>query len=262
MSAEKPLLVERHSEGVVVLTLSVPDRRNAMTTELTAAWRDTIAGLRGDDEVRCVIVTGSGSAFCAGGDLDWLGDARDEPVDFFRARMSAFYRDWLSIRKLEVPTVAALNGAAVGAGLSLALACDLRYATPTAAMSVPFTALGLHPGMATTWLLPEVTSVAVARDLLLTGRVVRGPEALALGLVSGLAEDVLGRALSVGSAIAGKAPLATRLTKAALARGGHRSIADALEWEALAQPVTMATEDLHEGLAAQRQRRRPDFTGR
>jgi len=128
-------------------------------------------------------------------------------------------------------------------------------------MSVPFTALGLHPGMATTWLLPEVTSIAAARDLLLTGRSVRGPEAVSLGLVSALADDVAGHALSVARTIAACAPLATRLTKAALARGGHRSIEDALEWEALAQPITMATADMHEGLAARQERRRPAFTG-
>jgi enoyl-CoA hydratase len=261
MSDVSPLQVERTGDGVVLLTLSVPDRRNAMTTALTDAWSRAMTGLRTDRGLRCVVVTGAGSAFCAGGDLAWLGDSRNAPVDFFRSRMTAFYRDWLTIRDLEVPTIAAINGPAIGAGLAVALACDLRYATPEARMSAPFTALGLHPGMAMTWLLPEVTSLAVARDLLLTGRSVRGPEAVSLGLVSALADNVVDHALSAARTIAACAPLATRLTKTALARGGHRSIEDALEWEALAQPVTMATADLHEGLAAQQERRRPVFTG-
>lgn len=261
MSAGEPLRVERTDDGVVMLTLSLPDRRNAMTAALTGAWRRTMAELRIDRDLRCVVVTGAGSAFCAGGDLAWLGDSRNAPIDFFRSRMTAFYRDWLAIRDLEVPTIAAINGAAVGAGLAVALACDLRYATPEAQMSVPFTALGLHPGMAATWLLPEVTTIAAARDLLLTGRSVRGPEAVSLGLVSALADDVGAYALDVARTIAACAPLATRLTKTALARGGHRSIEDALAWEALAQPITMATADLHEGLAAQTERRRPVFTG-
>src|SRR5918993_3799516 len=96
--------------------------------------------------------------------------------------MLPFYRTWLAVRDLEVPTIAAVNGPAVGAGLALALACDLRYAVPTARLSAPFTALGIHPGMATTWLLPEVVGLAAARDLLPTGRAVTGADAGAFGL--------------------------------------------------------------------------------
>ena len=88
--------------------------------------------------------------------------------------MLAFYRSWLSIRDLEVPTIAAVNGAAIGAGFAVALACDIRYAAADAKLGVPFTSLGLHPGMATTWSLPNVAGHAVARDLLLTGRIVTG----------------------------------------------------------------------------------------
>lgn len=252
----------RRPEGVVVITLSRPAARNAMTPELTRAWRDAMAELRSDASVRCVVVTGAGPAFCAGGDLDWLGDARTEGIDSLRTRMARFYRDWLSIRDLEVPTIAAINGAAVGAGLALALACDLRYATPAAPLSVPFTSLGLHPGMATARLLSEVTSVAVVRDLLLTGRAVHGAEAVALGLVNGIADGVLDRAVSVASTIARHAPIATRLTKATLARGMPPSIEEALDWEAFAQSATMTTEDLHEGVRARRERRTPRFSGR
>lgn len=258
-----PLRVERSVGGVVVLTLDLPERRNAMTQELTGAWGSAIAELQADQGVRAVLVTGAGSAFCAGGDLGWLGVGSGATVDELRSRMLPFYRTWLAIRELDVPTIAAINGPAVGAGLALALACDLRYAAPEATMSVPFTALGIHAGMATTWLLPEVAGLAVARELLLTGRVVTGEEALDLGLVNRVfpAEGLLPAALAVAESIAAKAPVATRLTTIAL-REGHRSMADALRWEALAQPVTMATEDLAEGLAAQRERRPPHFTGR
>ena len=104
-------------------------------------------------------------------------------MDALRSRMLPFYRTWLAIRDLEVPTIAAVNGAAIGAGLAVALACDLRYAAEDAKLGVPFTALGMHPGMATTYLLPEVAGLAVARELLLTGRIVTGAEAAASGLV-------------------------------------------------------------------------------
>jgi len=258
-----PLRVERPADGVVVLTLDLPERRNAMTEALTSAWGAAVETLRGDTAVRAVLVTGAGSAFCAGGDLGWLGVGAGHSVDELRSRMLPFYRTWLSLRELEVPTIAAINGPAVGAGLALALACDLRYATPGATMSVPFSALGIHAGMATTWLLPEVAGLPVAREMLLTGRVVTGEEAVGLGLVNRVfpASELLAGSLEVARSIAAKAPVATRLTTVAL-RGGHASMADALQWEALAQPVTMATDDLAEGLTAQRERRPPRFTGR
>jgi enoyl-CoA hydratase len=258
-----PLLVERRDDGVVLLMLSLPERRNAMTAELTTAWQAAIAELADDRDVRCVVVTGEGSAFCAGGDVGWIGAEPDASVDALRSRMMPFYRTWLSIRDLEVPTVAAVNGPAIGAGLCLALACDLRYATPTAKLAAPFTALGMHAGMATTWLLPEVVGVAAARELLLTGRVVDGEEAAALGLVNRVlpADGFLDGVLGIASDIAAKAPIATRLTKVALAGGGHASYDAALQWEGLAQPVTLATRDLQEGLVAQRERRAPRFTG-
>jgi enoyl-CoA hydratase len=177
--------------------------------------------------------------------------------------MAVFYRSWLAIADLEVPTIAAVNGPAVGAGLALALACDLRFVAVEARLAVPFTRLGLHPGMATTWSLPQIAGPAVARDLLLTGRVIDGEEAVRLGLASRavVAERVLHVALEAAAGIAQAAPVATRLTKAALSGSGHANPEAALEWEALAQAVTLSTADMREGVAAQRERRRPRFTG-
>jgi enoyl-CoA hydratase len=249
------LRTDQVGDGVVLLTLDVPERRNAMTAELTAAWAEAL---------RVVVVTGAGSSFCAGGDLSWLAGGEELGVDELRARMLPFYRTWLAVRELEVPTIAALNGPAVGAGLALALACDLRYAVPAAKLSAPFTALGIHPGMATTWLLPQVAGLAVAQDLLLTGRTVTGAEAVTLGLVNATfeAEGFLDRVLDVARTVASRAPVATRLTKVALASGGHATFDAAVAWEALAQPVTMATEDAREGVRAQRERRPARFSGR
>jgi enoyl-CoA hydratase len=261
---EGPLRVERRDDGVVVLTLALPERRNAMTADLTAAWGKTIAGLRGDRSVRCVVVTGEGSAFCAGGDLSWIAESPDLSVDSIRDRMMPFYRTWLSIRELEAPSIAAVNGHAIGAGLCLALACDLRYAARGVKFSAPFTHLGMHPGMAATWLLPEAVGLGVARELLLTGRSVDADEALRLGLVNGVSEpeSLVEDALATAARIAAAAPIATRLTKAGLRAGAHRSLEDALQYEALAQPVTFATDDLREGLSASRERRTANFTGR
>jgi enoyl-CoA hydratase/carnithine racemase len=262
--SDSPLRVERRDDGVAVLTLALPDRRNTMTAEMTAAWTREVAALRADPSVRCVVVTGEGSAFCAGGDVGWIGAEPDKSVDELRDRMVPFYRAWLSIRDLDVPTLAAVNGPAIGAGLCLAMACDLRYATEDARMAVPFTTLGMHPGMAATWLLPEIVGLAAARDLFFTGRAVRGQEAVAMGLVSRVlpAEGFLDAVLETAATIAATAPIATKLTKKALADGGHATFEAALEWESLAQPVTLGTEDLQEGLRARAERRPARFSGR
>ena len=256
------LRLERPADGVALLVLDNPDQRNAMSEEMTESWVRAVDHLAGDDTVRAVVVTGAGTAFTSGGDTAWIAGEPDASVDRLRTRMSAFYRSWLSIRRLEVPTIAAVNGPAIGAGLCLALACDLVYAAPSARLGAPFVRLGLHPGMAATWLLPQVVGVAAARDLLLTGRVVDAEEALRLGLVSRVVDgDFLAGVLETAGQVAATAPIASRLTKAALAGGGHDSIEDCLRWGALAQPVTMATADLQEGIRAARERRAPSFRG-
>jgi enoyl-CoA hydratase len=257
------LLVDRPAEGVVLLTLDLPDRRNAMTDELTAGWVEAVAALRGDRSVRCVVVTGSGRAFCSGGDLGWLASG-GASVDELREKMLPFYRAWLGLRTLDVPSIAAVNGPAVGAGAALALSCDIRYAGTSASLSVPFAQLGMHAGMATTYTLTEVAGVAVARELLLTGRSVPAEEMLRLGLCSAVfeADALLPSVLERAGQVAAGAPVATRLHKEALRDGGPPSLERALAWESVAQPVTMATEDLQEGLRAKAEKRPARFTGR
>jgi len=261
---DEVLAIDRLDSGVVLLRLNLPDRRNAMTNELTQAWRAAIAELRNDRDLRVVVVTGEGKAFCAGGELSWLEESGTMTQDQLRTRMLDFYRAWLSIRSLDVPSIAALNGPAVGAGLAMALACDLRYATPEAGLSMPFTSLGIHPGMASTFLLPEVVGLPTAREMFLTGRVLRGADALAVGLVNQIfpAESLRDQVMGIAATIATRAPVATRLTRQALADGGQASFEAALNWEAIAQPLTMGTADLAEGITAARERRSPVFTGR
>ena len=257
------LRLDRPSPGVALLTLDNPDQRNAMSAAMTTAWAAAIEDLADDPELRVVVVTGAGSAFSSGGDTSWIAGEPDASVDLLRGRMLPFYRSWLSVRRLEVPTIAAVNGAAVGAGLCLALACDLRYAAERARMSVPFVRLGLHAGMGATYLLPDVVGPGRARELLLTGRTVEAEEAQRIGLVSRVLPDdgFLDGVLEVAAGIAATAPVASRLTKVGLA-ATHHDLESALQWEALAQPVTMATEDLQEGVAAARERRTPRFGGR
>ena len=231
---------------------------------MTASWVAAIDDLAVDRSVRAVIVTGDGSAFCSGGNTSWIAGEPDAEVDYLRTRMIGFYRAWLSIRKLEVPTIAAVNGPAIGAGLCLALACDLRYAATSAKLGAPFVKLGMHPGMAATYLLPNVVGEAHARDLLLTGCVVDAEESVRLGLVLRVLPDesFLDDVLEIAAGVAANAPIPTRYTTLALRDGGHADFESAVQWEALAQPITLATADLHEGIAASKARRRPVFRGR
>jgi len=267
MSALNPALVdlrlERPSPGVARLVLDNPAQRNAMSDEMTRSWGQAIDALAADRELRVVVVTGEGSAFCSGGNPAWIAGEPDAEVDYLRTRMMAFYQAWLAIRRLEVPTIAALNGPAVGAGLCVALACDLRYAAEGAKLSVPFVKLGMNPGMAATYLLPNVVGPVHARDLLLTGRAVDAEEALRIGLVSGVfaAEDFADEVQKIADGIASTAPIASRYTKVALRDGGHENFDSALQWEALAQPITLATADLQEGVRAAREKRKADFRG-
>ena len=258
------LRLDRTDDGVAVLTLDNPDQRNAMSEEMTSSWVAAIDELDADRSVRVVVVTGEGSAFCSGGNTAWIASEPEATVDELRERMLPFYRAWLSIRRLEVPTIAAVNGAAIGAGLCLALACDIRYAAAGARLGVPFVQLGMHAGMGGTYLLPEAVGPAHARDLLLTGRIVDAEEALRLGLVSRVIEPDAFRTevLVTAGGVAGTAPIASRLTKLALADGGHADLETCLQWEALAQPLTLATTDLQEGIRAAREKRRPAFEGR
>lgn len=251
------------SPGVALVTLNLPELRNAMTSELTEAWTVVIDKVAGDRSLRAMVVTGTGSAFCSGADLSWLdqGNLSDNTPDRLRDKMEPFYQAWLAPQQLQVPVVAAVNGPAVGAGLCLALACDLRCAAPSATFSAPFTQLGTHGGMGVSWLLPEAVGMPRAREMLYTGRVLTAAEALDWGLVSDIADDVVGRALELADSVAQAAPIATRLTKAGLSQGSRGWFELALQWEALAQPVTLATNDIHKGVQAKRERRPPVFDG-
>ena len=259
------LAVHRDSAtGVVELVLTNPAQRNAMSAAMTEAWDRLMPALAADRDVRAVLVRGADGGFCSGGDTGGSRSHPDAAGADLRERMLPFYRTWLAIRSIPVPTIAALEGSAIGAGACLALACDLRYATTAARFAVPFTHLGMHAGMAATWLLPDVVGMAVARDLLLTGRTVEGDELREIGLASQVfpVEGFVASVRERAQRVAAGAPVATRLTVAALRDGGPTSFEASVQWEALAQPITLATDDLAEGLTAARERRPARFTGR
>jgi enoyl-CoA hydratase len=181
-----------------------------------------------------------------------------------RAFMRSFYSLFLAVRELPQPTVAAINGPAIGAGLAVALACDLRFAAREVRLGLNFTRLGIHPGMGSTWTLPRLVGPAHAADLLLTGRLVDGLEAERIGLVNRAlpGDELLPHALATAAEIAACAPLAVRATRRALRGALDASLDEQLDFEAEQQALCYETADLAEGLASVRERRAPRFSGR
>jgi enoyl-CoA hydratase len=256
--------LDRHSDGVAVLTLDDPDRRNAMTMAMGDALMARCEELRDDADLRVVVLTGAPPAFSAGGDLVMLEDlaarTRDEGFDA-TGTMLDFYRRFLALRELPVPVVAAINGHAIGAGLCVALAADLRLVAEDAKVGLNFARLGLHPGMGGSYFLPRLLGSQRAAQWLYTGRLVTGREAAEQGLAVSVhpTDEVLPAALQLAAEIAAASPVVVRQLRTTLADDGLDA---ALAREAAAQAINYGTDDLAEGLAAARERRTPDFPGR
>lgn len=263
------VLVERDGD-VATLTFNDPERRNAMSEAMGEAFSARVAELAGDESLRAVVLSGAGRAFSAGGDLGMIqakaDRARSAPGaarDAIRDEMRAFYALFLAVRDLPCPSVAAVGGAAIGAGLCVALACDARIASREAKLGLNFTALGLHPGMGATWTLPRLVGPAQAAELLFASRLISGEEAARIGLVNrALApEQVLPAARELAAEFAAAAPRANRGLKRALARSAGARLEEQLGFEASEQALCFESEDVQEGLAAARERRTPRFRG-
>ena len=233
-------------DGVAVLILNQPEKRNAMTPDLTHEYAVALDEVARRPEWRALVITGAGPAFCAGGDLAMLERMLRQGPDDNRREMGAFYRTWLAPLRLDLPSIAAINGHAIGAGAAFTLGCDLRLLAEGARIGFNFLNLGLHPGMGATHLLPQTVGVATAADLLLTGRLASADEALALGLVNEVLprEGLLDRALALAAEIAAKPPGALRMTRRALVRPKLEGLEAALDYEATAQAHSYASAEM------------------
>lgn len=262
---QEPAVLYSVEEGVALLELNRPANRNSMTPELFAALGEAIERVKGDSNVRCVVITGRGNCFCAGADLRSNIQVEDESRFALPHEKSfGMYTPFLAMLDIEVPVIGALNGHTVGGGLGLALVCDIRIANQDAKYGANFTRLGFHPGMATTHLLPRLVGFPKAAELLFTGKLIKGAEAHELGLVNHAVpgDEVLSMAMEMARQIAANAPIAVRLTKRFLYQGQKEEIRNAAYAEAFAQSATLQTEDAKEGMAALLEKRTPQFQGR
>jgi enoyl-CoA hydratase/carnithine racemase len=259
---EQAVLYEA-ADQVGLITLNRPDHRNAMTPELLDAFSEAIEQARADQHIRCLVITGTGKCFSAGADLR-SSMQRSDLGKPSREASFAMYEPFLKVLDIEVPVIAAMNGHTVGGGFGLALLADIRVANVDAKYGVNFARLGIHSGLGISYLLPRLVGAAYASELLFTGRLIRGSEALRVGLVTHAeeADEVLPTAMQLARAIAGSAPRAVQQMKASIRRGLRWQIREAALEEAALQAASLATEDAKEGVAAILEKREPEFVGK
>lgn len=260
------------TEGrVAILTFNRPEARNALTPAMYDGFDRVLPAIADDPDIGCLMVTGAGGAFCAGGDVKSMatrgtaGSARgpsvEASVDYLRRRQEAVS---LALHELPKPVVGAIPGPAAGAGLSIALACDVRIMADPAFLTTAFAKVGFSGDFGGSWFLSHLVGTAMARELYFTARRVTSEEALSLGLTNRVApaESFEADALAFAHELASGPPIAHRLMKENLNRALHHELKECLAAEAVAMTRTGQTEDHKEAAKAFIDKRKPEFKGR
>ncbi|MDQ3146763.1 MAG: enoyl-CoA hydratase-related protein [Actinomycetota bacterium] len=269
MSERREHLLTDRDGPVAILTLHRPDRLNAISGPMLAGLSAALVEADRDPEVRCIVLTGAGRAFCAGLDLrdQAAGPGLDQEDPDARSRRGELdLRDAppTVLHNLDTPTVCALNGGAAGYGMDLALGCDIRVAAESAKLAPAFVKRGVLPESGGTWLLPRLVGYAKAAEIAFTGETLLAKECLELGLVNSVVPDasLMNEALSLARRIAGNAPLAVRATKRMFRMAEREGFDDHVHHVYLQLLPLFASQDFREGMAAFLERRDPHFTGR
>ncbi|MEV5835408.1 enoyl-CoA hydratase-related protein [Nocardia sp. NPDC052112] len=265
MAEYTTLRVERPRPQIVVARLNRPERLNAITFRMFDEFAELQAEIEADPDTRVLVITGSGRGFCAGLDLDQAAMLPEMSAAQMLSGQESWARSVSGFQRMTTPVIAAVNGAAAGAGLSLALAADIRIASTTAKFNAAFVRIGLSGGdLGTSWALPRLLGLGRATEILLTGRFVDAAEALRIGLVTEVCEpdDLLDRALEVAEQIRGNSPVGMALTKQVIRTNVDASSLDAaLSVENRNQVLATRTADMREALVAFREKRLPRFVG-
>ena len=249
---------------VATITLNRPDKLNAFAGRMREELAEAVEDAAGDESVRVIVITGAGRAFCAGADLALTAElAREQNGAVFRQLLGAGRRVVTGIRRANKPVVASINGAAAGAGLSLALACDLRLASTEAKFSQAFVKVGLHPDWGSTFFLPRLVGAAQACELMFLGDVIDAARAEQLGLINrAVPPQELAEATGyLAERLAAAPPLVIARLKQAIYRGQEDSLDAALDYETEAQLACFKSADCAEGIRSFFDKRAPQFRG-
>ena len=262
---DAPLLTEK-AEHVAIFTLNRPQKLNALNGDLRDAMQDALADAEADDDVRAVVFTGAGRGFCSGADLTGFagGEASPPSQNDHLDDLGWVGRQALSLYHLNKPTIAAVNGVAAGAGMSLALACDLRVGSAQTRFKTVFIERNLSPDSGMSFFLPRIVGYSRAADLIYTSRTVDAEEAHRIGLLDRLVDhdDLLGAALEVAAQMASWPPLALRMSKRVLQHNMECDLDAAVRFELTSLSFgNRAVNDRKESIAAFRERRKPTYTG-
>jgi enoyl-CoA hydratase/carnithine racemase len=269
MSGSSDYVREEREGDVVLFTLNAPERRNAISTFADCdAIVDAVQRVDRDRSVRCVILTGAGTAFCSGGDLKAMRDKRGI-MEGSHADLRENYRRGVqrmanALYGCDAPTIAAVNGPAIGLGLDVATMCDIRIASEKASFAESFIKVGIVPGDGGAWLLPRVVGMSMALEMSFTGEALDAGAALAARLVSRVVPEgeLMTAARDLARRIAANPPDALRMTKRLLREGQHMRLSSLLELSAAYQALAHSTDDHKEAVNAMLEKRRPSFTGR
>jgi 2-(1,2-epoxy-1,2-dihydrophenyl)acetyl-CoA isomerase len=257
------MFIERSvRDNVATITLNRPDKLNAFTGTMR---EDLLAALRAcddDADVRVVVITGAGRAFCAGGDVEYMsGLQKSGDVASFRKLLDAGRDVILQIATMSRPVIAAVNGIAAGAGCNLALACDYRIAASGAKLSESFVRIGLHPDWGGTWLLPRLVGRSKALEILMTGRMVDAAEALAIGMVDRVTDDLTAEVDQFTRTLSAAPPIALSGIKRALLASETNDLRTQIDLESEHQLACFRSSDASEGMAAFFEKRAAAFRG-
>ena len=258
----KNILVEKEG-GIAKVILNRPEALNALDEETYDELWLAVEDVRVDQEIRAVVVTGAGRAFCAGLDLKYGERLSEAPPQKFRAIMRKI-QETFRLERLEKPVIAAVNGYALGNGCDLALACDFRIASENARFGMVYTQLGLVPDVGGAYRLTRLVGVSKAKELIFTGITINAKEAQRIGMVDKVvpAEGLDSAAFDLARKLAKGAPIAIGLSKMAINNSLDADLKTALEFDAYAQSICFQTEDVREGMIARAQKREPVFKGK
>jgi enoyl-CoA hydratase/carnithine racemase len=260
---EKHVLYEI-KDNIALITLNRPETKNAFSPEMIRLWREYLEKAKKDDSVRVIVVTGKGDTFCSGGDIKDMAEGKLRSWDMKRFLWDGVHRIVLTLEDLDKPVIAAINGAAMGAGLDMALMCDLRVVSEKAKLAESYIMMGLVPGDGGAYYLPRLVNIAKALELLLTGDVLTSEEALKLGIVNTVVphEHLMEETMKLAKKIAGKPPLAVRMMKRAVHQAQTSTLRTHLDYISSQLSLLSETDDHVEAAKAFLEKRKPHFTGK